>query len=193
MINLPGEFADVAEQHRLIKAEKVYAGRVWDIVQDTFDYNGEEVVRDYLQHPGAVAVLALNDNDQVAVIRQYRQPVKSRLVELPAGMLDVAGEPALAAAKRELAEEAELQAETWEPLVEYYSTPGGCSEKLQVFLAHGLSHVDTDFVREEEEADLAVEWVPLAQIRDAIFAGKVHSPSLVVGTLALLAKRSAKA
>lgn len=190
MTNRANELVDVPEQHELKDSEVVYAGRVWDIRQDTFDYNGEPVVRDYLDHPGAVAVLALNERDEVAVIRQYRQPVKHRLLELPAGMLDVAGEPALEAAKRELGEEAELQAANWEPLVSYFSTPGGCSELLQIFLASDLTTVHTDFVREEEEADLAVEWVPVADLRDGILAGNIHSPSLVVGVLALLAKRA---
>ncbi|NYK32443.1 NUDIX domain-containing protein, partial [Salmonella enterica subsp. enterica serovar Typhimurium] len=88
--------------------------------------------RQYMSHPGAVGIIALDDQDRVAVVRQYRHPVRMVLVEPPAGLLDVEGEDFLAAAQRELAEEAMLSADDWRVLVDIVTTPGGCQESLRI-------------------------------------------------------------
>ncbi|MHA6511476.1 NUDIX domain-containing protein [Tessaracoccus sp. Z1128] len=150
--------------------------------------SGEVIDRQYLTHPGAVAVVAWReDTDEIAVLRQYRHPVRMELVEIPAGLLDLDGEEWVVAAQRELAEEAELQATRWDVLVDMCTTPGACEESLRIFLARDLSPAERPdgFVLEGEEAHMTWEWAPRAQLVDAVLAGGCQSPTLVAGVLAL--------
>ena len=168
----------------------VFEGHVWAVRQDTFAYNGSSITREYIDHPGAVAVLALDDQDRVLLINQYRHPVQMREWELPAGLLDIAGESALIGAKRELAEEADVQATDWNVLTEFYTSPGGSNECLRVYLARGVSASTEVFDRTEEEADIEIRWVPLDEVVDAVLARRVQNPSLIVGVLAAQVARS---
>ena len=168
----------------------MFTGRVWDIRRDAFDYNGEQLVRDYVDHTGAVAVLALDDDDRALLIKQYRHPVRARDWEIPAGLLDVAEEDALAAAQRELAEEADLVAEEWAVLSEFYTSPGGSDEAIRIYLARGLRPTAEVFARDAEEADIEVRWVPLDDVVDAVLARRVQNPSLVTAALAAHASRA---
>jgi 8-oxo-dGTP pyrophosphatase MutT (NUDIX family) len=132
--------------------------------------DGEVVGRDVLEHPGAVAVLALDTEERVLMIRQYRHPVGRLLWEIPAGLRDVAGEPLLATAERELLEEAGYRAAQWWVLADSYSSPGISTERIRIFLARGLVGVpesERSYVPEHEEAHLELAWVPLDQAADA--------------------------
>lgn len=164
----------------------IHSGKIWDIVSDVVDLGPTQVLREYVDHPGAVAIIAIDEEDRVLLVSQYRHPVRSELWEPPAGLLDVAGEPAVVAAARELAEEADLRADTWHVLVDFYTTPGGSSERIEIFLARGLHEVPVDerHVRLDEEADMVPVWVPLDDAVDAVLAGRLHSPTAVVGVLA---------
>lgn len=165
-------------------------GHVWDVRRDSFDYNGAEIVRDYVEHPGAVAVLALDDQDRVLLIQQYRHPVRMREWELPAGLLDVDGEHAYIGAQRELAEETDVVAAEWNVLTEFYTSPGGSNEVIRIYLARGLAPAPAVFERTEEEADMITRWVSLDDCVDAVLARRVQNPSLVVGVLAAAAARA---
>jgi len=167
-----------------------FDGHVWNIRQDAFDYNGSEIVREYVDHPGAVAILALDDQDRVLLIQQYRHPVRMREWELPAGLLDIDGEHALIGAQRELAEETDVVASEWNVLTEFYTSPGGSNEVIRIYLARGLSPATEAFERTDEEADMVTRWVPLDDAVDAVLARRVQNPSLVVGVLAAAASRS---
>ncbi|MFE9397942.1 NUDIX domain-containing protein [Streptomyces flavidovirens] len=148
--------------------------------------DGSVVRRDYQVHPGSVAVLALDENDRVLVIRQYRHPVRHRLWEIPAGLLDVPGENPLSAAVRELYEEAHVKAEDWRVLADVYPTPGGCDEAVRIFFARDLSDVEgARFEVEEEEADMEHARVPLQELVRGVLAGELHNTCLAVGVLAL--------
>ncbi len=117
-----------------------------------------------VEHPGAVAVLALDEHDRVLLIRQYRHPVGRLLWEIPAGLRDVPGEPLKKTAQRELLEEAGYLASDWHVLADVYTSPGISSERLRVFLATDLTHVpdaERDYVPDHEEAHLMIEWAPL--------------------------------
>lgn len=188
-----GELVDVAGGRPVLDSAVVYEGFVWDVVRDTVDLGGEVVRREYLRHPGAVAVLALDDRERVALIRQYRHPVRMQLWELPAGLLDVDGEPPLEAAQRELMEEADLQAARWEVLADWFNSPGGMDEALRVYLAREVSEVPDHrrHVRTAEERDLVLRWVSLDEAVEAVLAGRLHNPSAVVGILAANAARDA--
>ena len=167
-----------------------FEGRIWDVRRDTVEYAGAHLVRDYIDHPGAVAVLALDDDDRAFLIQQYRHPVRSRDWEIPAGLLDHDGEDPLDGAKRELAEEADLEASEWAVLVDYFTTPGGSNEAIRIYLARGLAPTATPHPREDEEADMATRWVPLDDCVDAVLARDVQNPSLVVSVLAAYAARA---
>ncbi|TFC06876.1 NUDIX hydrolase [Cryobacterium adonitolivorans] len=167
-----------------------FDGHVWNIRQDAFDYNGAEIVREYVDHPGAVAILALDDQDRVLLIQQYRHPVRMREWELPAGLLDVDGEHALIGAQRELAEETDVVAAEWNVLTEFYTSPGGSNEVIRIYLARGLSPATEAFERTDEEADMVTRWVSLDDAVDAALARRVQNPALVVGVLAAAASRS---
>ena len=150
--------------------------------------SGEVIRRQFLTHAGAVAVVAWReDTDDIAVLRQYRHPVRSELVEIPAGLLDLDGEPYVVAAQRELAEEVALAADRWDVLVDICSTPGACEETLRIFLARDLSPTERPdgFVLEGEEAHMTWDWQPREELVAAVLSGAVESPSLVSGILAL--------
>ena len=190
------ELADRLERRPVTKTELVFHGAVWDVRRDTVDL-GEagQVRREYVDHPGAVSIVALRQvagRDQVLLIQQYRHPVGAFEWELPAGLLDVAGEPAWVGAARELAEEADLTAGRWHVLIDYYGSPGGLSEALRVFLARDLTEVVEDelFVREAEERGMPVCWVDLDEAHEAVLLGRLHNPSAVIGILAGHAARA---
>jgi 8-oxo-dGTP pyrophosphatase MutT (NUDIX family) len=170
-------------------SELAFDGMVWGVRRDVFDYNGEDINREYLDHPGAVAVFALDEEDRVLLIKQYRHPVRMREWEIPAGLLDIVDEDPLAAAKRELAEEADIQATDWAVLSEFFTSPGGSDEAIRIYLARGLSAADAVFDRTHEEADMELRWVPLDDLVDAVLVRKLQNPSLVIGTLAAYAGR----
>jgi 8-oxo-dGDP phosphatase len=188
-----GPFRDTFAPRPVHQHETVYKGMVWDIVRDTVDL-GEGGVhqREYVEHTGAVGVLALDDDDRVLFVEQYRHPVGMTLWELPAGLLDVEGEAPLHAAQRELAEEADLRAERWDVLVDWFNSPGGSTEALRLYLARGVSPVPEAerHQREAEELGMTARWVLLDEARDAVLAGALHNPGAVVGVLAACEARA---
>lgn len=188
---MPSEFADQpADEVRVLASTELVGGRVWDIRRDRFAFGDEELVRDYMDHPGAVAVLALDDDDRALMFRQYRHPIAHRDWELPAGLMDMPGEGGLAAAERELAEETDLQADHWALLLDLFLSPGGSSEVARIFLARGLSPVEHDFVRDGEESELVPEWIPLDDAVEAALAGRIANGLTVSAVLAAAASRA---
>ncbi|MBI0298061.1 NUDIX hydrolase [Streptomyces sp. PRKS01-29] len=153
--------------------------------------DGSRATRDYQVHPGSVAVLALDQDDRVIVLRQYRHPVRQRLWEIPAGLLDVPGENPLHAAQRELYEEAHVKAEDWRVLIDLYTSPGGCDEAVRIFLAREISVADGErFEVSEEEADMELARVSLEELVRGALAGELHNNCLATGALALRAALS---
>ena len=176
-------------------SETVYEGRVITLVKDTVAMpGGGESVREVVRHPGAVAVVARDDEGDVVLLRQFRHPVGGYLWELPAGLRDADGEPPLETAKRELAEEVQLAAERWSLLTTSYSSPGFCDEQVLVYLAEGLSEVDRPegFTAEHEELDMQVERVPLAEAVQRVYDGDIRNAAAVIGLLAAAQQRVAQ-
>lgn len=180
----PRPLADEPVDAPVLESELVYRGRVWDVRSDTVAYGEGRIVRQYVDHPGAAAVVAVDDEGRVLLIQQYRHPIRHRDWEIPAGLLDIAGESPLETARRELAEEVDLVASSWEPLVSIFTTPGGNDEIVHLFLARGLSPADDVHAREDEEADIRLEWVPLGDAVAGILAGRLRNGILAVGILA---------
>ena len=179
-----GDLHDEPFEPEVLQSDLAFEGAVWDVRDDRVRYGDGEIRRQYVAHTGAVAILALDDDGRVLLIQQYRHPIRHRDWELPAGLLDVPGEEPLEAARRELAEEADLTASQWEPLVASWTTPGGNDELIHIFLATGLSDAETPHAREDEEADIRVEWVPLADAVDAVLAGRMRNGILSLGVMA---------
>lgn len=178
------ELRDQDVELEVLSSDLVYEGAVWNVRSDTVRYGDGEMTRQYVDHPGAAAVVAIDDERRVVLIQQYRHPITQRDWEIPAGLLDVAGEPPLETAKRELSEEVDLAAEHWQHLVSMRTTPGGSNEVVHIFLARGLSAVENDFEREHEESDMLVERIELSEVVDAVLEGRVRNGILAVGALA---------
>ena len=171
-------------EHETVQADVVYQGRVISVRRDVVTMPGEtSSQRDVVVHPGAVGVVALDDRGRILLVTQYRHPVGRRLEELPAGLLDVAGEPALVAAQRELAEEAGVAAETWQVLVDVLTSPGMTDEAVRIFLARDVRAVARD-VQQHEEAELTSAWVELDEVVARVFTGEVENAMCVLGVLA---------
>lgn len=173
-------------------SEVVLDGLVWDIRRERVDLGQAGVVtRDFLDHTGAVAVLALDDQERVVVVQQYRHPVGAFEWELPAGLLDVDGEPPQLTAVRELREEADLVAGEWYHLLDHYASAGASSESVRVYLARDLRTVPDDDLHERdgEELGMPVRRVPLDDLVRAVLAGEVHNGTLMVSVLAAVRLR----
>lgn len=168
----------------VIDSDLVYEGRVWDVRSDTVRYGEGEIVRQYVDHPGASAIVALDADERVLLIQQYRHPIRHRDWEIPAGLLDIDGESPLETAQRELMEEADLVASDWQPIVSVFTTPGGNDEVVHLFLARGLSPVGHAHAREAEEADIRIEWVPLTDAVTGVLEGRLRNGILATGVLA---------
>jgi 8-oxo-dGTP pyrophosphatase MutT (NUDIX family) len=174
-------------EYRVVDSEPVYEGHIISLRRDTVAMpGGGHSVREVVHHPGAVAVVALDDEGRVLLVRQYRHPLGTALWELPAGLRDEDGEPPLVAAKRELAEEALAAADRWSLLATSYSSPGFCDEQVLIYLAEGLADVERPegFVVEHEEADMTLERMPLDEAVQRIYDGDIRDASAIIGLLA---------
>jgi 8-oxo-dGTP pyrophosphatase MutT (NUDIX family) len=146
----------------------------------------ERFGRVVVEHPGAVVVLALDEDDRALVLRQYRHPIGMRMVELPAGLLDVPGEDPLVAAQRELLEEGGVEAGHWTHLSSMHTSPGISAERIEIYLAQGLRSVPDrgGFEPHHEEADMTVHWVPFPDLLDAVLDRRLTDGPLAVAVLA---------
>jgi ADP-ribose pyrophosphatase len=180
--------SDAVERWPVAATAEVAKSSIVNVRRDTVRMpDGEHANRDVVEHPGAVAVLAVDDDNQVLLIRQYRHPISRLLWEIPAGLRDVAGEPLEETARRELLEEAGYLAADWHVLADIFTSPGFSTERLRVFLARELTHVpedERDYVPNHEEAHLEVEWAPLDVVVSRFLAGELHNGVTAVGVLA---------
>jgi ADP-ribose pyrophosphatase len=186
---------DAAERHdyEVLDRETVFEGPIISLYRDRVAMpGGADSVRDVVRHPGAVAVVALDAQDRVVLLQQYRHPVGTHLWELPAGLRDADGEPPLETARRELAEEAQLSARRWRLLTSIYSSPGFCDEQVLVYLAEDLADapMPDGFVVEHEELDMTVSRVPLVEAVQWVFDGVIRNSSAVAGVLAAAQARA---
>jgi 8-oxo-dGDP phosphatase len=192
-MNLAPWLTDATAEWPVVGSEKLAEGSVVSVRRDQVEMpDGAEVGREVIEHPGAVGIVALDDAGQVLLIRQYRHPVGRMLWEIPAGLRDVAGEPPLVTARRELLEEAGYLAADWQVLADFFTSPGITSERLRVYLARGMTRVpdaERDYVPYHEEAHLTVEWAPLDVVVARILAGNLHNGVMMIGVLAAMAAR----
>lgn len=188
---------EIRDEHvtvRTLSSREVFSGKVFGIQRDELVLNEaqEPILREYMSHPGAVVIVALRGDggeEEILLERQYRHPVRAKLWEVPAGLLDIPGEDPLVGAQRELAEEADLVAQRWDVLLDIFNSPGCSSESIRIFLARELSQTQTPFDREDEEADFEYQWVKLDDAVTAALQGSLHNASTVCAVLATEAAR----
>jgi len=188
-----GELADEPASQPVRSSVSVFrSGRVIEVRSDVVEMaDGSTAVRDVVVHPGAVGIIALDDDGRVLLVQQYRHPVRRRLWEPPAGLLDVAGEAPLAAARRELFEEAHVTAGRWDVLLDAFTTPGMADEAVRVYLAREIAPATgPKHEGRYEEADMPVRWAPLDEAVAAVMAGRLHNPMAVMGLLATVHARA---
>jgi 8-oxo-dGDP phosphatase len=165
-------------------SETLHTGKIFALRRDQVRMpGGKDVTREVVEHFGAVGIVAMDDDGNIPMVYQYRHAFGRRLWELPAGLLDVHGEPAHLTAARELREEAGLQASTWRVLVDLDSTPGFSDESVRVFLATGLSRVERPEAH-AEEADMTLQWYPLAEAARKVLSGEIVNAIAVAGIMA---------
>ncbi|MGW8768798.1 NUDIX domain-containing protein [Streptomyces sp. NPDC055815] len=183
---------DTPEEWRVVATTTPFTGKKTSVrTDDVVMPDGSVARRDYQVHPGSVAVLALDEQDRVLVLRQYRHPVRQKLWEIPAGLLDVPGENPLHAAQRELYEEAHVKAGDWRVLTDLYTSPGGSDEAVRIFLARDLAEAEgARYEVADEEADMELARVPLGELVRGVLSGSLHNTCLVAGVLAVAAASS---
>jgi 8-oxo-dGTP pyrophosphatase MutT (NUDIX family) len=180
---------DRPESWQVHEVEQIWKGAApFSVRRDTISTPGHPDVtfgRLVLEHPGAVVVLAIDEQERALVLLQYRHPALMRLVELPAGLLDVEGEDPLVAAKRELQEEGLVHAERWTHLFSTYSSPGLVSEKIVYYVAQGLAPAADrgGFEPEHEELDMTLEWVPDDDLVAGVREGRITDGPTVQAVL----------
>ncbi len=191
--SLSDEVVTDPRTHPTKSTRSAFEGTVISVRQDEVQMSdGARAHRDVVVHPGAVGVIAIDDEDRIVMIRQYRHPVRRYLWEVPAGIKDVTDEPLLETARRELAEEAGLRAGRWDRLLDFFASPGGSNEEVTVFLARELSDTawPEDFVVSAEELDLEVRRVPLDDALVAVQSGRIRNSIAVAGILAAVLARA---
>lgn len=185
---------DVPEQWPVRESTELLRSRLVTVRSDQVRMPDDTYAeRDVVVHPGAVAVLALDEANRILMIRQYRHPVGQLLWEIPAGLRDVPGEDPWVTAQRELAEEASYRARDWHVLTDFFTSPGFSTERLRIFLARGLEEIpegERTYVPKEEEARLERAWLPLPEAVTMVLAGDLHNGVAAMGILAVYAAAS---
>ncbi len=179
------------DQYAVLASTRRFTGNVVSLRTDEVQMSdGTVATREVVEHPGAVGVVALDSQDRVVLVNQYRHPIRGYLDELPAGLLDVPGEPALSAARRELSEEAGIAASDWHVLVDLYTSPGMTDEAIRVFLARGLSDAAERFTPQHEEITLTVSRIPLDEAVRRALSGEITNAAAVAGLCAAALARA---
>jgi 8-oxo-dGTP pyrophosphatase MutT (NUDIX family) len=179
------------DPYDVVGTETKFKGNVIKVrVDDVRMSDGKVVKREIVSHPGAVAIVALDDQGKIVLVNQYRPAVRARFDELPAGLLDVDGEPAVTAAQRELAEETGLAADEWNVLVDLHSSPGMTDEAVRIYLARGLAPMDNNFEAEHEEITMTVFRESLSEAVRRVLSGTITNASAVAGILAAVHGRA---
>lgn len=173
----------MAHQFDVVDSEIVLEAPILAVRRDQVRMPGGNVsAREIVEHFGAVAIVAADEDNRLYLLNQWRQTARRRLVELPAGILDIAEEDPLEAAKRELVEEAGLEAESWSLLTDMFSSPGFAEEAVRIYLARGLRAVDKPEAH-DEEADMTASWVPVEDTVAMAMGGEISNGIALSGVL----------
>lgn len=175
----------MAHDFKVLSSQLLFDAPIIAVRKDELAMPNEQVAyRDVVEHMGAVAVAAVNNAGEIAMVHQYRHAVKRRLWELPAGLLDLKDESELAGAQRELVEEAGLKAAQWSVLADIVTSPGFCEETARVYLAQDLIEVERPEAFGDEEADMDFAWIKLDEAVAKVLAGEINNSIAVTGIFA---------
>jgi ADP-ribose pyrophosphatase len=190
---VPHDLTDTPASYDVSDSQVAFhSGRVIDVRTDVVAFpGGGEATRDIVVHPGAVGIIAMDEAERVLLVQQYRHPVRQRLWEPPAGLLDEPGEDPLVTARRELFEETHHDADRWDVLVDAFTSPGMTDEAIRIYLARDVRPAAGErHEAEDEERDMPVAWFPLDEAVSAVVAGRLHNPLAVMGLLAATQARA---
>jgi ADP-ribose pyrophosphatase len=157
----------VSDSFRVTRVTPLLHSHVFDVERRLIEHNESSCERDVVTHSGAVSILAINDLDEVGLLRQYRAPFESFVLEIPAGTMDVEGEEPLAAAQRELREELGCEAEEWRLLGRFKVSPGWTNQMMAIYEARGITQHDRHPEGPEERSS-TVEWVPISKLKETL-------------------------
>jgi ADP-ribose pyrophosphatase len=167
----------------LLRREKIFNGRIVSLVVDYVKYHsGNEAQREIIQHPGGSVALALFDNNDILLVKQYRYPIGGEVIELPAGKLDVNEDPR-DCAERELREETGYAAKRWTKLTTIMTTPGFCDERLHIYMAQDLSISPRGQTLEEGEQTIKLIRLPLVEAIAMVEREEIVDGKSIVGIL----------
>jgi ADP-ribose pyrophosphatase len=175
-------------REQLVSSEVLRKSRILEFRIDTIETaDGRRSTRDIAAHPGAVAMIAIDDQDRVLMVRQWRHATGGPLLEIPAGTLDRHADGTLedhaVAAARELEEETGARAATWRHLGSFYTAPGFTSELMHLYLATGLTTAHADGLHPDEDEHLELTPVPFADALEMAMRGEIHDAKSMVGLL----------
>lgn len=163
---------------KTISTQPIFTGKILKLRVDTVELpDGRESTREIVEHRGAVAIVVVNDDNEIFMVRQYRKPVEKVLLEIPAGTMEENEDP-LDCARRELSEETGLTAANWEHILSYYSAPGFSDELLHLYLATGLEPGDT---HPDQDEFLELVKLPLNEAYRLIFDGTIVDGKSIIG------------
>jgi ADP-ribose pyrophosphatase len=163
---------------QIISSKELLKNKLFSVVEETaHDPDGFEIRRSIVKHPGSAVMMAVDENDRILLVKQYRLPAESYLWELPAGRLDP-GESSIEAAKRELREETGYQASDWNELVTFWASPGYVGEKMTIFLARGLTEGEKEPMEDER---IELHWFGKEELAKAIHSGQVIDGKTIIG------------
>lgn len=165
-------------EEKSLSTQDIFSGRIIKVKVDRVKLpDGRESSREIVEHAAAVAIVAIDNNKNIWMVRQYRKPVEETLLEIPAGIMEE-NETPLYSAKRELEEETGLRANNWESIMSYYSTPGFCNEKLHIFMA---SDITRGQMNTDSDEFLEIVKIPLEKAYDMIFQGQIVDGKSIIG------------
>lgn len=186
-----GEIGNIDDSWPVAKSDVGFANDYLKVTVDSVsDPVGLIHSRVVVRPRGAVGVAAIDDENRILLVQQFRHAIQKRSIEIPAGILDVEGESKVDAVARELAEEADVQASSWSHLLTINTTPGFCSEELDLFLARDLNPIPLEdrIEREAEEAHMSHWWIPIDKAVDSVLAGRITDAKTIAAILAVAAR-----
>jgi ADP-ribose pyrophosphatase len=171
---------DAIQAERVVATQRIHEGRICNLREDTVELaDGRTALREIVEHAPVVAIVPLDENGEVILVRQYRLAAEEALLEVPAGLVDE-GEDPEAAAQRELQEETGYRAANLRRLGGFFVSPGFCTEFIHIYLATGLSESPLDG---DEDEDIVVERMPLAEAVRLVQTGAIKDAKSVAGIL----------
>jgi ADP-ribose pyrophosphatase len=165
---------------KIVSSKEILKNKLFTVVDEVaHDPSGFEIHRAVIRHPGSAVMMAVDAQERILLVKQFRLPAEKELWELPAGRIDP-GESPLDTARRELREETGYEAKTWTPLISFWASPGYVDEKMNIFLAEDLKEGKQQPMEDER---IEIGWFEAPKLRQMIRAGEIQDGKTMVGYL----------